>query len=171
MMRILLQMVGASDTTATLQFLEEQLLDMSGYNYKLQVSIGNRLEADVSQTDARGDLEQLIREYGVQIGDSHFYAINLFDGWIVYVGRFIYEKNEMYLCFKGRQEDERVGYAQILSQKSESTNRNLYLYSYAKYVNGELVISSGNFVYHQYLNAWGETPQDANDSSSRSLRS
>lgn len=155
----LFQVLDTADTAEVLYFLENQLLDMSGYNYKLQVSIGNRLETDGSQADTKGNWDQLIREYGVQIGDSHFYAINLFDGWIVYVGRFIYDKNEMYLCFKARQEEERVGYAQVLSRKSESTNRNLYLYSYAKYVQGELAVSYGNFVYHKYLDAWENTSE------------
>lgn len=55
--------------------------------------------------------------------------------------------------FDAEREDEGAGYPQLLSRKSKDGLDDLYLYSYAKYAHGELMASSGRFIYHKKIPA------------------
>ncbi|MEI3154204.1 MAG: hypothetical protein V8S95_03145 [Odoribacter sp.] len=108
------------------------------------------------QWDCRTYFEQIIQEDGTRIEDTHFYSIGVFDGFVTYIGRFCYGDTYLYLRFDAAKDDEGLGYPQILSRKSGEEKSRVYYYSYAKYVRGELLSSSGSFVYYKKLNAFGK---------------
>ena len=141
--------------------IHEQLLDISGSNYKLNIALCS--ERDQSSDTAKQNpekcykyFEQLIQHNGKQIGSTNFYAIDIFDGFTTYIGRIPYENTSIYLHFSTKREEDRLGYTQTLS-RSGNKNNSYYVYSYAKFSQGELVASSGSFVYHKKLTPLGGT--------------
>ncbi len=146
--------------------LREQLLDMTGYNYNPDITFCRQWDSlwltdTDEQWDCRDYFEQIIRKDGYRIDDSHFYSIGIFDGFVTYIGRFCYGDIYLYLRFDAAKDDEGLGYPQILSRKSGDGKNNVYFYSYAKYSHGELVASSGNFVYYKKLKGFGREKQSA----------
>lgn len=144
--------------------LRGTLLDMTGYNYYPDITFcrsGDSLWlTDMKeQWDCREYFEQIIRKYGHKINNTHFYSIGIFDGFVTYIGRFRYADTWLYLRFDAAKDDEGPGYPQILSRKSGDENTSVYFYSYAKYSHGELVSSSGDFVYYKKLNAFAKNNQ------------
>lgn len=162
---MLRDILALNDEEKAEHFLRERLLDMTGYNYGIDLTFcrpGDSLwlvDAH-EQWDCRDYFEQLIHRHGRQVGDSHFYSINIFDGLVTYVGRFRYGGVYLYLRFDAAKDNEGLGYPQILSRKSEVERNNVYFYSYAKYVRDELVTSSGSFAYHK---KWKREKQNAVD--------
>ena len=147
------------------EFLREELLNMTGYNYYPDITFC-RLEDSLWLTDIKEQLgcreyfEQIIHRHGHPIENTHFYSIGIFDGFITYIGRFPYGETYLYLRFDAAKDDEGLGYPQVLSRKAGKENNRVYFYSYAKYANGELVSSSGNFVYYKKLRAFGRDKRD-----------
>lgn len=141
--------------------LRENLLDMTGYNYYPDITFcraGDSLWlTDIrEQWECREFFERTIHKYGHIIEGTHFYAIGIFDGYVTYIGRFPYGSTYLYLRFDAANDDEGLGYPQLLSRKSGDDKHRVYRYSYAKYANGDLVASSGDFVYYRKLSAFGK---------------
>ena len=160
-LRALLQ-VGEEEEAELL--LREGLLNMTGYNYYPDITFcrsGDSLWlTDVKeQWSCREYFERIIRRYGHKIDSTHFYSIGIFDGLVTYIGRFRYADTYLYLRFDAAKDDEGLGYPQILSRKSGEEKSSVYFYSYAKYAHGELVSSSGDFVYYKKLKAFGKNVQ------------
>lgn len=147
------------------EFLRGDLLNMTGYNYYPDITFC-RLEDSLLLTDMKEQLgcreyfEQIISEYGHAVGSTHFYSIGIFDGFTTYIGRFAYGDTYLYLRFDASKDNEGLGYPQVLSHKAENEKDRVYLYSYAKYTDGELVSSSGNFVYYRKLGDFGKNERD-----------
>jgi len=140
-------------------FLREQLLDMTGYNYNPDITFCRSgdslwLTDTREQWECREYFEHIIRNHGHRMGNTHFYAIRIFDGFVTYIGRFHFDGVYLYLRFDAAKDDEGLGYPQILSRKSGDGKNNVYHYSYAKYSRGELVTSFGNFVYYKKFKAF-----------------
>lgn len=160
-----LQKILEMDEDERAEFLlREELLDMTGYNYSPDITFCRQgdslwLTDTREQWDCRDYFEQIIRKHGRRVEDSRFYAIGIFDGFVTYIGRFRYDNIYLYLRFDAAKDDEGLGYPQILSRKSGDGRNNVYFYSYAKYAHGELVASSGNFVYYKKFNAFGKGGQ------------
>ncbi|MEG2556720.1 MAG: ATP-binding protein [Odoribacter sp.] len=145
--------------------LKRHLLDMGGYNYSPDITFcraGDSLLLSETKEyrECREYFEYVIQRYGHKIGSSGFYSIGSFDGYVTYLGRFRYGNINLYLRFDAAKDDEGLGYPQILSRKSANEKNNIYRYSYAKYSKGELVSSSGNFVYYKKLKAFGKYNQE-----------
>lgn len=143
-------------------FLQTNLLDIKGYNYYTDITFcreGDRLLlADgEKQCDCKEYYDKIIKRSGYQLGQTNFYAIQMFDGFVTYIGRFHLGEVELFLRFDAEKEEQGIGYPQILSRKSGVLNDPVYNYSYAKYLNGELVSSSGEFVYGKKLKDWGNS--------------
>ena len=141
-------------------FLQTNLLDMKGYNYYSDITFcreGDRLVlADKgNQCDCRAYFDQIIKSAGYRLGQTNFYAIRVFDGFVTYIGRFHFGDVDLFLRFDAEKDEGGIGYPQILSRKSGIVNDPVYTYSYAKYLKGELVSSSGEFVYGKKLKHWG----------------
>lgn len=139
--------------------LEQDLLDMTGYNYDPDITLcmaGDSLWLidTREEWDCREYFDRIIRKHGHRIKETAFYSIEIFDGYVTYIGRYCWGNMYLYLRFDAVKDDEGAGYPQILSRKSSESNDNVYNYSYAKYTDGELVSSSGDFVYYKKLAAF-----------------
>ena len=98
----------------------------------------------------------MIGNHCIQIEHSDFYAITEFDGFVSYIGRFEFGDVVLYLRFDSTKDSEGAGYPQILSRKSIEGENIIYPYSYAKYRNGQLIYSSGDFNYYKSLDFFGK---------------
>ena len=141
--------------------LSGELLDLRGYNYSCEITFCRAgdslwLTDTREQWGCREYFEWIIRKNGHRIDDSGFYSIGVFDGYVTYIGRYRFGEVNLYLRFDAVKYDEGIGYPQILSRKSADGKEDGYFYSYAKYSYGELVSSSGNFVYYKKLSAFGK---------------
>lgn len=141
--------------------LEHVLLDLTGYNYYTQITFCHAedslwLTEEKELWNCRQYFDSEIRQYGLRIGRSGFYSIDVFDGFITYLGRFRFGDLNVYIRFDATQDNEGNGYPQILSRKSVDEKNVVYRYSTAKYHRGELIASSGEFVYYKNLDGFGE---------------
>ena len=91
----------------------------------------------------------LLRNQGIKIPGTDFYALNDFDGFTSYIGIFQFGEVTLYLRFDSTPDSEGSGYPQILSRKSIEGENIVYPYSFAKYKNGQLIYSSGKFSYYK----------------------
>lgn len=142
-------------------YMREKLLDLKAYNYYTNLTFcrkGNLmfLPGTWEPVDCQEYFDRLIRRFGNRVGQTHFYAIRIFDGVVTYIGRFEIANTLVYLRFDSTKEDEGIGYSQILSRQSGVENVPVYEYSYAKYQNRTLVYSKGDFVYSKRLKPWSE---------------
>lgn len=141
--------------------LRGKLLDLAGHNYVSDIAFCRQGDSlwlpDIQEKrNCREYFEQTIRKSGHQIGGTHFYAIGIFNGFATYIGRFRYGDLVLYLRFDAPRDDVGLGYPQILSRRSGDGKNNVYVYSYAKYSDGKLVMSFGNFVYYKKFSAFGK---------------
>lgn len=138
---------------------------ISGYNYYTDITLCRPsdsllLTENKELWNCREYFNSQIRRFGHQVGNSHFYSISEFDGWVTYIGKFRYKQVILYIRFDAMKDNEGDGYPQILSRKSVSGMDNIYRYSYAKYKNGELISSSGDFIYYKKSSSFGELNKD-----------
>lgn len=138
-----------------------KLLNISGYNYRTEINLCHPTDSlflvdEKRMYNCRDFFESQIRRYGAKVGHTHFYAIDDFDGLVSYVGRFRFGEMILYIRFDAAKGDEGEGYPRVLSRKSMGDKKTAYHYSYAKYKNGELITSSGDFIYFKRLSALGE---------------
>ena len=136
--------------------LTDDLLDLKGYNYISEITLcrGNDslwVEPDNVLYGCQEYFNELIGNHCIQIEHSDFYAITEFDGFVSYIGRFEFGDVVLYLRFDSTKDSEGAGYPQILSRKSIEGENIIYPYSYAKYRNGQLIYSSGDFNYYKSL--------------------
>lgn len=139
--------------------LTNDLLDLNGYYYLSDITLcrkGDSLLLDSGKIYAcEAYFDELIGDYGVGIQESRFYAIDEFDGFVSYIGIFQFGDVTLYLRFDSTRDSEGCGYPQILSRKSIEGEDIIYPYSYAKYKNGQLIYSSGEFNYFKSLSRFG----------------
>ena len=153
--------LGVGDDEEAESLLRDRLLNMRGFNYYLDVTIcreGDSLWLRDSHTrqDCREYFDWIIGTAGYRLGNTHFYAIRIFDGYVTYLGRFRIGDAWVYLRFDAGKDDEGIGYPQLLSRKSSESQDVVYHYSYAKYLHGELAASAGDFIYTKQLKPWAE---------------
>lgn len=140
--------------------LTDELLDLKGYNYISEITLcqaGDSLRINESSElyDCHTYFRYLMDTYGEKIGHTNFYALVDFDGYISYIGAFVFGEVTLYLRFDSTNNSEGPGYPQILSRKSIEGENVIYPYSYAKYKEGQLIYSSGEFNYYKTLSRFG----------------
>lgn len=141
--------------------LTDDLLDLNGYNYVSEITLCYKTDSMWVENMAkvygcREYFGELIAAHCKPIEGTNFYAVNEFDGFVSYIGCFEFGDVVLYLRFDSVQDSEGSGYPQILSRKSEGGSHIIYPYSYAKYRNGQLVYSSGDFNYYRTFAAFRE---------------
>lgn len=141
--------------------LTDDLLDLKGYNYISEITLCREydslwLEPDKILYSCWEYFNELISNHCIQIEHSDFYAITVFDGFVSYIGRFVFGDVVLYLRFDSTKDSEGAGYPQILSRKSIEGENIVYPYSYAKYKSRQLIYSSGEFNYYKSLDFFGE---------------
>lgn len=142
-------------------YLTPELLGMEGFNYNLVQTLCREQDSLLVEPDDRvwgcrtyfGDL---IQHSGVNLEGTDFYSVMDFDGVISYIGCFKQGETTLYLRFDSESSNEGAGYPEILSRESSEMSNVSKPYSYAKYVNGELVFSSGDFNYYKSLQTFGQ---------------
>lgn len=138
---------------------------INGYNYFTDITLCRPTDSlliteNKELWNCREYFDSQLRRNGQQVGNSHFYAIAEFDGWVTYIGKFRYRKTILYIRFDATKDNEGDGYPQILSRRSMTGGDNIYRYSYAKYKNGDLISSSGDFIYYKKLASFGKLKKD-----------
>lgn len=138
---------------------------LTGYNYYTDITLCHPFDSlllteNKELWNCREYFNSQLRRFGQQVGNSHFYSISEFDGWITYIGKFRYKQVILFIRFDAMKDNEGDGYPQILSRKSDMGTDNIYRYSYAKYKNGDLISSSGNFIYYKKLSSFGVLDKD-----------
>lgn len=143
------------------EYIEQEVLFLPGYNYISDITLCREMDSLFIEPEkvlwrCNDYFDQLIRDYGQQIKGTNFYSITDFDGFISYSGKFVYNGCTLYIRFDSNIDSEGSGYPQILSRKSGDGRNNVYFYSYAKYKDGKLVLSSGDFNYYKFLTRFGK---------------
>ncbi len=140
--------------------LTNDLLELNGYNYISDITLcraGDSLLLDSEKMyECHAYFGDLLRNQGIKIPGTDFYALNDFDGFTSYIGIFQFGEVTLYLRFDSTPDSEGSGYPQILSRKSIEGENIVYPYSFAKYKNGQLIYSSGKFSYYKSLERFGE---------------
>ncbi len=154
-------LISRYDERAVQLYLTKDLLDLTGYNYYTSITLcrpGDSLliRPEKELWKCNDYFSMLIRHSKFRIPKTHFYSVADFDGLVSYLGRFVFDNITLYLRFDSTKDDEGVGYPQILSRKSEEKENKMYRYSYAKYKNGVLITSSGEFNYYKYVSQFGK---------------
>ncbi|MDL2331054.1 sensor histidine kinase, partial [Odoribacter sp. OttesenSCG-928-A06] len=149
------------DEEGVLNYLYSGFLEMAGYNYLSNIIFCRsedllNVGTEGKQYNCHEYFNQLLQKSGVRIDNTHFYAIDEFDGVASYVGKFVLGDTYLILRFDSGDESEGVGYPQLLSRRSVEGNDITYPYSYAKYKNSQLIKSSGFFNYYKSLDLLGK---------------
>lgn len=158
---VLAFLVGIGENVQAEGFLREKLLDITGYDYYSDIAFCHEgdslwLKGLKEEWKCREYFDRIIWASGYRLGQTHFYAIRTFDGFVTYIGKFRFGDTCLFLRFDAAKETKSIGYPQILSRKSGIAKEPLYNYSYAKYLNGKLVASTGEFVYGKKLKPWSK---------------
>lgn len=159
--KVLKNYIGEENEVAMDSLIREELLNMAGYNYYTDLTFcwpeDSLLLLDNKELwSCEEYFSSLIRQSGKRIENTSFYLLTEFDGYISYIGQFVFPTMTLYLRFDATKENEGIGYPQLLSRTSEKDRKSVYQYSYAKYRDKELISSSGNFIYYKNLDAFGE---------------
>lgn len=141
--------------------LREHYFDGYLSRYELQV-VPCRGQASTIRMTNSGDqfncysyFNSMIAAFGSRIKpNSHFYCLNDNDGSASYFGQFDYadaitgRPNRLYIELNARPYSDEIGYPEILTNERDRINRKqLGGYSYAKYFDGWLSTSYGDFAY------------------------
>lgn len=150
----------ADDEIGVREYLFDDLLDMAGYNYFTDIQLchsgDSLLVEDKELWECDNFFNTMISRYGERVPETKFYLLADFDGFVAYIGKFVFGKTVLYLRFDSTKDNEGSGYPQILSRKSVENESAVYPYSYAKYKNGHLIFSSGSFTYNKSIANLGE---------------
>lgn len=152
--------VESDDEAQVGEYLFDDLLDMTGYNYFTDLQLCRLKDSLlVENTEVWGCddfFNTMISQYGEKVAGTNFYLLADFDGFVAYIGKFVFGETVLYLRFDSTKDNEGSGYPQILSRRSVEGEAAVYPYSYAKYKNGHLIFSSGDFNYYKSVDKFGE---------------
>ena len=159
-------LVGLRDEEGITRKILNELTDLSGFYFDCRVFLCTDkdsllVEPGFTLEDCSSYFRTLIDSTGVRIQNTSFYNIDDFDGVISYVGLFDFNTpagpDKLYLRFDSKDEGEAIGYSQVLSKEASEDRKVVYPYSYAKYKDGVLLTSHGEFNYYKRLEQFGET--------------
>lgn len=174
---LLLDMWPAISTDSTLRnmmnvavFEKDNVEDISGYlhekyfngywsNFNLNIvpcrkndSLGVGMQNKIFE-DCYGFFGKKISVSGHQLTGTDFYFIDSKQGRSSYLGRLYYEfensrHNALFLDLYSDIKVFQPGYSELLLDKKYHSYAKLKDYSFAKYINGELVLRTGDFPYN-----------------------
>jgi two-component system, NtrC family, nitrogen regulation sensor histidine kinase NtrY len=133
----------------------------SGYfrKYELQIaSCGldtDLLLEDVNElVDCYSFFHGMIDQFGVPVSQgSGFYFLDNLNGRISYLGTVVFEQDHypyeqtLFISLDSKIMDAQLGYPELLIEGTFASTQVLDQYSYAKYVNEQLITRSGNYAY------------------------
>ncbi len=96
--------------------------------------------------------DEIIENYGVTLPETNFLFLDNHNGRISYFGHFEFSDAENYITkifieLNSRIFSEGLGYPELLLEKRLTVKKLIKEYNHAKYHNGKLVTSKGNFKY------------------------
>lgn len=158
---VIADLVASNNEEFLKMCLTNDMLELNGYNYESVITLCQ--DGDSLRMEKSGEVfgcadyfNHLITSHGEKISHSDFYSIVDFDGLVSYIGKFVFGNVTLYLRFDSARDSEGNGYPQILSRKSVEGENVVYPYSYAKYKDGQLISSSGDFTYYKSLDRFGD---------------
>ena len=109
--------------------------------------------------------EERIRKDGLQLTGTNFYFIDNQGGRSYYIGRLFFEtdkefSNGLFIEFYKDINVFQAGYSELLLDKKYHSYAGLKDYSFAKYINGKIVLRNGEFPYDEADAAYVEESQD-----------
>lgn len=158
-------LVQGGDADIVAEYISNELLDMTGYYYGCEAMICDPrdtllLTPEHEKYDCNGYYEHVIDSIGEQVGNTSFFNIDNFDGIVSYIGRFSFStpggSRCVYIRFNSKNRHDGIGYAQILSREIGAEQEVPYPYSYAKYKNGVLIDSKGDYIYPRSVERFGQ---------------
>lgn len=142
-------------------YIKEQYF--SGYWDQFEVQVTLCHYNDDLRVEPNGQIQNcfeffssMIEESGEKIPQTRFYYLNTFDGLVSYLGVLEFSSSRfdevnIYIRIDSRRSDEGLGYPSLLLDDKFNRKPVSRRYSYAKYLDGRLIVSSGSFNY--YLNS------------------
>lgn len=158
-------LVKMGDADVLSAYISNELLDMTGFYYTCEAMICNPRDTILLtpmhvKYGCDEYYDKIIDSLGVRVGYTSFFYIKDFDGVVEYLGRFAFSTSRggscVYIRFESKNRHEGIGYAQILSRETGAEKEVRYPYSYAKYKDGVLVDSRGDFSYPRALDRFGK---------------
>ena len=135
--------------------------------YDLQITICDgtdklSIEPDNKLVNCFPFFEQMIENEGHQVLGTNFYFMDRMNGRITYFGKFNYPwasvSNSLgvtvFIELVSTLASEGLGYPELLLDKSMEKPTSYKNFSYAKYNNGMLVDSQGDFMYNYYFDSY-----------------
>lgn len=116
------------------------------------IEVGSEGKSD--ENNCFSFFDERIRRYGKQLTGTDFYFIDNQGGRSNYLGRLFFGKADMYTngLFIELYSDINVfqpGYSELLLDRKFRGYAGLKDYSFAKYINGEIVLQGGNYAYYK----------------------
>ena len=135
--------------------------------YDLQITICDgadklSIEPDNKMVDCFPFFDRMIEDEGHQVLGTNFYFMDRMNGRITYFGKFNYPWASVsdslgvtvFIELVSTLASEGLGYPELLLDKSMEKPTSYKNFSYAKYNNGMLVDSQGDFMYNHYFDAY-----------------
>jgi signal transduction histidine kinase len=149
-----------------MEYIQEKYFKGYWEQFQIQVTLCEsrddlRVEPDGRIRNCFEFFTEMIVESGEKIPGSNFYFLNNFNGMVSYLGvlDFITAQGRnvnIYLRVDSRLSDEGLGYPDLLLDEKFNRTPMASKYSFAKYKEGKLIASSGNFNYYLSSDRFGE---------------
>ena len=160
---LLAHMQGADTRSMLKNRLNEQYLQNISQKYEIQLTICRPNETLMHNdgkrlVDCNAYYKNEVINTGSPISDKYnFFFINNFNGRVTYLGVFTYYSQMgtvmLYLELNSRFMKDVIGYPALLFDYKQADNINMpSFYSYAKYIDNELIMYRGNYNYPISIN-------------------
>jgi len=150
---------GKDDFDNILEYLHEEYFNGYWGSYDLSIVLCRRndsLSVGVQNRiyeDCYGFFGEKIQTSGHRLTGTDFYFIDSKQGRASYLGRLLYEfddslENGLFIDLYSDIKIFQPGYSELLLDKKYHSYARLKDYSFAKYINGELVLRTGDFPFN-----------------------
>lgn len=150
---------GTEDFNSILSYLHEKYFNGYWGNYNLNIVLCNRNDSlsvgiqNQLYEDCYSFFSEKIEENGHQLTGTDFHFIDSKQGRASYLGRFLYDfgdsrHNGLFIDLFSDIKVFQPGYSELLLDKKYHGYSKLKDYSFAKYINGDLVVRTGEFPFN-----------------------
>jgi signal transduction histidine kinase len=150
---------GTDDFNSILSYLHDRYFNGYWGNYNLNIVLCTRNDSlsvgiqNQLYEDCYSFFEEKIEENGHQLTGTDFHFIDSKQGRASYFGRFLYDfgssgNNGLFIDLFSDIKVFQPGYSELLLDKKYHGYSKLKDYSFAKYINGDLVLRTGDFPFN-----------------------
>ena len=128
---------------------------LENYNFDIILcSEGEMLQVDYNEENCFDFFDSKIQLNGQQLTETEFYFIDNQSGRAFYLGRLFYKTrrgttNGLFIELYRDVNMLHPGYSELLLDKKYHKYAGIKDYSFAKYINGEIVLRTGDFAYNK----------------------